>query len=188
MEVEYIDECHTYLCDGVIIPSVSELLKFACPNKYSGIPEQILSSKADWGTAIHKAIEDYENGKEPVLTPLQKVNFNQYLSLKEAFNIHPIEMELMIVDDQGRYAGRLDMIADINYRRCLVDIKTTAKLDEYMLSWQLGLYKLGYKKPIEHCYVLWLPKKDLGKLIEILPKSKKECEELIGEYYKWRNR
>lgn len=188
MEVEYIDECHTYLCDGVIIPSVSDLLKFKFPKKYDGIPEYILSTKADFGTAIHKAIEDYERGEEPTLTPLQKVTFGQYLKLKDAFIINPVEIELMIVDEQGRYAGRLDMIADVNYRRCLIDIKTTAKVDEYMLSWQLGLYKLGYKKPIEHCYVLWLPKKDLGKLIEILPKSKKECEELIEEYYKWRNR
>ena len=55
--VEYIGETHTYLVDGVIVPSVTQLLQFKFPNKYSGIPQKVLDSKAEYGTKIHKLIE-----------------------------------------------------------------------------------------------------------------------------------
>lgn len=187
MEIEFIEEIHTYLCDGVIIPSVSELLNFIFPDKYKGIPEHILSEKAQFGTNVHKAIENFENGLEISLTEFEEITFNQYLKLKAKYNLHVIEQEKMISYD-GRYAGRLDMIADVNHYRCLIDIKTTAKLDKESLAYQLGFYKLAYYGlPIEKCYCLWLPKKDLGQLIEIVPKSEKTLLEVLKEYENHRN-
>lgn len=186
MEIEFIEENHLYLADGVIIPSVSELLKFKFPDKYKGIPERILSEKAEFGTNIHKAIENFENGLKTSLTAFEEITFDEYLKIKEKYKLNVIEQEQMICYE-GRYAGRLDMIADVNYYRCLIDIKTTAKLDKESLAYQLGFYKLAYRKPIEKCYCLWLPKKDLGQLVEIVPKSKKELLEVLKDYENNRN-
>ena len=46
--IEFIEESHTYLIDGVITPSVSEILNFIFPDKYSNIPKQILYKSKLW--------------------------------------------------------------------------------------------------------------------------------------------
>ena len=93
-----------------------------------------------------------------------------------------------MVHYKGLYAGRLDMIADVNCYRSLIDLKTTAKLDVEMLEWQLGMYKLAFETMklgvLANTYCLWLPKRDLGDLVDIMPKSKKEIEEVSREYAK----
>lgn len=180
-DLEFIESIHEYIYQGVIIPSVSELINFIMPNKYKGIPERILKEKAEWGTRIHQAIENYENGLETALTELEQVTFEQYLKVKEKYNLNVLEQEKMICFE-GRYAGRLDMVADVNYYRCLIDIKTTAKLDKEALSWQLGMYKIAYPEPIEKCYCLWLKKGDLGRLVEIIPKTEKEILKVVEKY------
>ena len=186
MEVEYIDETHQYLIDGVLVPSVSELLRFINPDKYKGIPSHVLEQKAQWGTNIHQAIEDHENGLKTSLSDLEMVTFEQYLKVREKHQIKPVEMET-IVHYEDRYAGRLDMVADINWHRCMVDIKTTAKLDEEALAWQLGMYKLAYGKPIAKCYCLWLSKKEPGQLVEITPKTKDQILKVVETYENHRN-
>ena len=179
--LEYIDSSHQYLYDGCLIPSVSAILRFVFPNKYANIPAQILAAKASWGTAIHSAIECHEQGLPFSLTPMQQITFEQYLRLKEENQIEVVEQET-IVHFKDMYAGRLDMIANVNGKRSLVDIKTTAKLDIESLEWQLGLYQLAYGEIFQKCYVLWLPKKDLGRLVEIKPKKLTEILEVLAEY------
>lgn len=164
MEIEYIDEGHIYLCDGVIIPSVSELLRFIFPDKYTGIPERILSEKAQFGTNIHKAIEDYENGLEIALTGIEEIVFEQYLKVKAKYNIKVREQEKLVCW-QGRYAGRLDMIAEVDGKRYLIDIKTTAKLDHVSLMWQLSYYQMASGEKFDGLACLWLPKNDIGRFI-----------------------
>ena len=45
--IEFIDEPHIYLVNGVITPSVSEILHFIFPNKYKGVNRKILNKKAE---------------------------------------------------------------------------------------------------------------------------------------------
>ena len=71
------------------------------------------------------------------------------------------------------------MIANIGTDYCLCDIKTTASLDKEYLSWQLSLYAYAYGKEFDKLYAIWLPKKDLGKLVEIERRSKEEIEKLL---------
>ena len=179
--LEYIDESHQYIYDGCLIPSVSELIKFVFPNKYSNVPTKILAAKASWGTAIHSAIECHEQGLPFSLTPMQTITFEQYLRLKEENQIEVVEQETM-VHFEGRFGGRLDMIATVNGKRSLVDIKTTAKLDVESLAIQLGLYAMAYGEDFESYYCIHLPKKDLGRLVEIKSKSKEELLKIVEEY------
>ena len=180
-EIEYIDVGHIYLCNGIVTPSVSDLLQFIFPKKYANIPQSILKNKAQFGTNVHNAIECFENNIPFSLKPMEQIIFEQYLYLKNEYNIEVIEQET-IVNYKDKYCGRLDMIASIKGIRSLVDIKTTAKLDVEALEWQLGMYQLAYGEIFEKHFCLWLPKKDLGKLVEIKPKSKEEILEVLEEY------
>ena len=140
--IEFLEREHLYLVNGVITPSVSEILKFIFPEKYKGVPTNILNAKADYGSVVHEAIEKIENDEElPKLDYIQEASIKQYFKLKEKYNIAVLEQEKM-VNYQGRYAGRFDMIANINGLTSLCDIKTTATLDKEYLSWQLSFYEL----------------------------------------------
>ena len=190
-DIEFIEENHIYLVNGIITPSVSDILKFLFPKKYANIPESILKAKSEFGTHIHEAIEDYEKVRELCLTDMERLTFSQYLKLKEEYQIKPIEME-MIIHYKDLYAGRLDMTAYVKGLKSLIDVKTTCKLDYESLAWQLGMYKLAYGKargiPIEKCYCLWLPKKDLGQLVEIEPKTKNDILEVLDRYEKQKSK
>ena len=180
--LEFVEEEHLYLLDGVIIPSVSEILHFIFKNKYANVPKSILNAKANYGTVIHKAIEQYENDQPlPNLNYIQDLNFQQYISLKHTYKIEVLEQEKM-VHFKDKYAGRFDMIANIGNNTCLCDIKTTAELDKEYLSWQLSLYEYAYGKKFAKLYAIWLPKKDLGKLVEIKRKTKKEIKDILKKY------
>ena len=165
-KLEYIDECHYYLWDGVIIPSVSDLLRYIFPDKYRHIPEPILKAKAQFGTNIHEAIERFEKGLEISLTDIEEVVFAQYLKLKVRHKIKVLEQEKMVCY-KGRYAGRLDMIAEVNGRRFLIDIKTTAKFDGVSVMWQLSFYQMAYGEKFDGLACIWLPKNDIGRFVEL---------------------
>ena len=173
------------MVDGVITPSVSEILKFIFPNKYTNIPRSILDQKAEFGTHIHQAIEDYESGSGYQLTALELVVFEQYLKLKKRYDIQPISQE-EIVAYGYEYCGRLDMTAFVDGVESLVDIKTTAQLDHESLAWQLGMYQLALGKVFARCYCVWLPKKDIGRLVEIKVKSKEEILEMLKRFKEYR--
>ena len=180
--LEFVEEEHLYLLDGVIIPSVSQILHYLFKDKYKDIPESVLSAKARYGTTIHESIENYEKGIElPVLDYIQKASLNQYIKIKQENNIKVLDQEQMI-HYKDKYAGRFDMIAKVGNDTCLCDIKTTAELDIEYLSWQLSLYEYAYGKKFDKLYAIWLPKRELGKLVEIKRKEEKEIMDLIEEY------
>lgn len=156
------------------------------PDKYKGIPEHILRNKADFGTHVHEAIEAYENGKKYSLNPFEQLCFEQYLKLKVEHDIQPIEQE-KLVHYKDKYAGRLDMIANVKGIKSLVDIKTTSKLDYEALAIQLGYYQLAEGTKFDKHYCLWLPKKDLGRLAEIEPMPEDELLEWLDKYEKSKN-
>ena len=177
--VEFLKDTHTYLVDGIIVPSVSTILSqtiFA--DKYKDVPDFVLQRAAEFGTAIHNAIEhDSDDG----LTDEQQVVYNRWLKLKAKHNIKAVEQE-QIIHLGHQYAGTFDMMAEINGELCLVDIKTTYNLDKEYLSWQLSLY--AYAKEFGGKLVaIWLPKRKGAELFEIEPKPHYEIDKLLEVYY-----
>lgn len=185
--LEFLEAEHLYLLDGVIIPSVSEILHFVFPDKYKGVPAEVLSKKAEYGTKVHEAIEVLEKTGEVIeLDYIQKASLEQYLKLKEKYDIEVIEQEEMI-HFEDKYAGRFDMIAYVKGDYSLCDIKTTAELDYEYLSWQLSLYAYAYKRmypevSFKKLCSIWLPKKQIGHVAEIQKKTDEEIEELLRRY------
>lgn len=181
--VEYIEETHQYLYEGVLIPSVSTILKkYLFKDKYKNVPEHILKAKAEYGTKVHEAIEYFEKYGIIIdgLNINQELSLDHYLSIKNKNKLEVLKQE-EIVCYNGIYAGRFDMIGNIDGKESLLDIKTTAQLDLEYLSWQLSLYELAYGKRFKKLYAIWLPKKGPGKLVEIKRKTKKEIDKLLKE-------
>lgn len=185
--IEFIEETHTYLVDGMILPSVSQILNFINPTKYDSIPEYILEKAKIYGTNVHKAIETYEKYDMYSCDENEELAMNEYKKLKFIHEFEVIVQEKFI-RYHGRYCGRFDGILKMNGLTYLYDIKTTSKADEEALSWQLGMYKLGYEtmtgEKIDKCCCIWIPKKKKGKFIVIEPKTESDILEVLDEYEK----
>lgn len=76
------------------------------------------------------------------------------------------------------------MIAKVNGKKYLIDIKTTAKLDKEYLSWQLSLYEKAKGEQFDGLACIWLPKKELGQFVEIERKTRNEIKKILEAYKK----
>lgn len=186
--IEFLEGPHLYLKDGILVKSVTQILQLIFPNKYRGINENILNNKAKFGNEGHSIIEhldvsDLEEAKNQVLNIQNQdlqICIREYLRLVKQYSIEPLTHE-QIVNYKYLYCGTLDMIANINGVESLCDIKFTAELDKEYLSWQLGMYSLALGKKFEEYYCIWLPKRSLGQLVKIMPKTKEEILKKLEE-------
>lgn len=193
--IDFIEQQHIYLVDGVITPSVSQILHFIFPDKYKNVDKKILNRKAEYGTKIHESVEMYETNIKTMmleeafdvtvqaqeLNYIQEASLRQYVKIKRENYITVLEQEQMIQYEK-KYAGRFDMIASIKEKICLCDIKTTAELDKEYLSWQLSYYEMAMGKEFERLYAIWLPKKGLGELVEIERKPRELLIKKLNEF------
>lgn len=187
--INFDEENHIYTVYGKQVPSVTQILKEVFPNKYSGIPPEILEKKAEYGKQVHKYIEIIEKKKPK--KPLayikryynpdmyQEENIKQYLKIKEENKIKVLASEKMVLYGLY-YCGTLDMLASVNGKRAIIDIKTTAELDELYVSYQNSLYEMANGK-VDKLYCLWLPKGHIGKLIEVNRIDNNLLKIIIGE-------
>lgn len=145
--IEFIEDGHVYLVDGVITPSVTQMLHFKFNHKYDHVRSNVLNKAADKGTAVHKAIEDYcVKGIESDLPELRNFKF---LQQKYDFNVYGNEIPVLLFkDDKPICAGRFDLAIFKDGKTGLADIKRTATLDKEYLGYQLNIYRLAYMQ----CY------------------------------------
>lgn len=176
MQIDYIDETHQYMIDGILVPSVSTLVAYATGNIYKDIPEFILDKARKHGTAVHDAIENFE--RTGAMSFEYTTEVSSYLKLKEKYMLRVKEME-QIVAYKNHFCGRYDIL---DMDGTLWDIKTTSKYHQENLEWQLGLYYLGLGKEKEVGYCIHIPKKGKAKVYLVRPKTNKECEEMIKVY------
>ena len=189
--LEFDKENHIYLKDGVILKSVTQILKELFPLKYDGIPENILNEKAEYGTELHKFIEIIEKKKpkRPLAYIKRYYNPNiyqieslkDYLEIKRKYNIEITDSEKMVVY-KDIYCGTLDLKGTVNDKKVIIDIKTTYDLDELYVSWQNSLYEMA-SEPLDELYCMWLPKGHLGKIVKLERINGKDLKILIGEEY-----
>ena len=188
--LEFKEDTHTYSIDGVVLPSVTQIISEIMPNKYANVNRRVLNEKAKFGTEGHKIIEclnvsDLESAKNHVRTIENKsleICIREYLRLISKHNIKPCQHELSVHYGYS-YAGTLDMTANVDNELSLIDIKFTSALDKEYLSWQLGMYSLALNNVMQFdkYYCLWLPKGDLGQLVEIKPKTTDEIISKLKE-------
>lgn len=140
--LEFFPETHTYLYDGLMLPSVSQILCAKYKNEYASVPPAVLNNAAQRGTAVHKAIENYNNsgyddGSEAVR------NF-KFLQKQYGFEVLDSELPIAIFKNDIPIAcGRLDMTMLIDGETGIADIKTVSTLNNEKIAYQLNLYRIG---------------------------------------------
>jgi len=170
-KIEFIESSHTYLLDGQIIPSVSQII---ADDSYASIPPHILENAAKRGTAVHLASEMIDLGKKPKLDSSFAEWVRQFMLFKQVHKQEWNEIEAVVYTDE--YAGTVDRIGFYgNTTDILIsDVKTTSKLYKEKIAIQLGGYCYAHSQmhdiPIEdyHGSVIWLTKNS-WKYVEIEP-------------------
>ena len=192
--LEYEDESHTYVCDGMVIPSVTQIMGLRFGNKYSGVPHHVLEEAARKGTLLHKAIENAEKSgfaDAYELSPEEweiAAEFGSYLFLKRenGLTVDASEIPLLIpYKERIIAAGRMDVLAvNGDGEHGVVDVKRTSKLDSEYLAYQLKLYDRGllYTYDIEAKFhgCLWLRNKI--REYRLIDPCEALVDELLEEY------
>lgn len=143
--LEYFDDGHIYLVDGVIVPSITTILSAKFCKRYDGIDRNILRRASEKGTAVHDAIQRYcEDGE---ITDIPEIRGFRFLQKTYGFKVLENETPvILLLDGEPISAGRLDMVIQMNEETGLADIKRTASLDKEYLAYQLNLYRIAYRQ------------------------------------------
>ena len=145
MTLEYFDDIHQYLVDGICVPSITQILKSKFGGKYDGVRTSTLQNASRLGTAVHEAIERMcKDGEEVELPEIRNFKF-----LQKQYGFEVLENETPVIlsyDGEPISAGRLDMVLQMNDQIGLADIKRTSTLDKEYLGFQLNLYRIAYRQ------------------------------------------
>lgn len=145
--VEYIDETHQYLVDGICVPSITQILKIKFGNKYNNVNNNVLKNASEKGTQVHEAIEKLCKTGE--VEELKEVK--NFMFLQKHYKFEVIDNEVPVIlfkNDKPIACGRLDLVLKIDDLIGGGDIKRTSVLDKEYLAYQLNLYRIAYKQ----CY------------------------------------
>ena len=186
--LEYLDDTHTYICDGIILPSITQCLKLRFGNKYAGIDDQTLKQASMRGTECHRAIEEY--CKTGVESEMPEVRNFKFLQKQYGFKVLENETPVILsIDDEPVIAGRLDLVLDIDGKTGLGDIKRVSALDKEYLGLQLNLYRIAYQQTygIEIEFLKGLHLKDDTRKFVNIPINEKIAWELVDEYMRGQN-
>lgn len=143
--LEFLDDIHVYLVDGVRVPSITQMLKFKFGHKYDAVDAKVLQRASEQGTAVHEAIEAWcREGIDSDYPEVRNFKF-----LQKAYGFEVIDNEVPVIlckDDEPISAGRLDLVITMDGKTGLADIKRTSVLDKAYLMVQLNLYRLAYQQ------------------------------------------
>lgn len=190
--IEYFDDEHVYLVDGIIVPSITQILKYKFGGKYNGVSKSVLQKASEKGTMVHEAIEKYcKYGYESDLPELRNFKFLQRVyKFDVLYNEVPV---ILSVDGEPVSAGRLDLVIEkigedgvLHGERGIADIKRTSTLDKEYLAYQLNLYRIAYQQ----CYGMKIDflkgihlREEKRKYVDI-PINEEMAMELVKEYMK----
>jgi hypothetical protein len=142
--LEFIESTHTYICDGVIVPCVSEVLSYKF-NDYKGISQEVLNRASQLGTTLHRSIELYE--QQGITSDLKE--FKNYLFLKKQFKFENVSNELPVLYERGGrvlFVGTLDQVITIDGKLGINDFKRVSAPNKEKIAYQLNLYKMAYEQ------------------------------------------
>lgn len=159
--LEFDETTHTYRVDGVVYPSVTTIMQPLSQHKYGSIDESVLNKAAERGTTVHNAIEDYI--KFGILDiPEEFAGYTDaYIEWNNQYSPEVKMSETKVYHKLKMYCGTVDIVALIEGEPCLIDVKTTSKIEDKLCRIQLEAYAQALKScgvEVKDKYILHLKK------------------------------
>lgn len=164
-ELEFDDKKHLYTIKNIKLPSVTEIIDMVSYIVYKGVDE-FAKIKAGWrGTDVHFAIELYNETGVVEIDDDYKGYLDAYFKFREDYKdrLKILNSEIKIYHKDLRYAGTIDMVAELDGVRVVIDYKTTSELMPFLVALQESAYKEAVnswvkseKGKAKECWVLHL--------------------------------
>lgn len=172
-----------YYLDGQPVPRVTSILAVVAKPGLTDWVLRVGQSEADrlreagaaLGTAVHAAIEAVNTGRLPVVAGPAGADIaayaDRYREWREATVRSVVRAEYAVFHETHRYAGTLDMVAELHDgRRALVDFKTNRSPDA---TWglQLAAYAAALEamgEPVDTRMVLHFPSGEGGRALRVI--------------------
>ena len=173
--IRFDEETHRYF-DGEkeLISTTRLMAKHGLSHDYSGVPEAVLRAKAERGSLIHKEIETYIKTGEIGFT-IECWNFADYV---EKMGAKVVGSEKIVHNDIC--AGTVDLfLIDVDGKKWIADIKTTTRIHEDAVSWQLSIYNAMSGNNADVFAVFHFDADGALEVKEIKEKQKEEVDRLF---------
>lgn len=128
---------HQYTENGLIIPSVTQIIEAAGLSDLTWIPKEVLEEKSDLGKKVHKTTELYDLGILDLdsLHETLRGYLDSWIKFRKDYGFEPEEIEKQCFHPLYKFAGRVDRVG----KRILVDIKSGTKQKSHAIQ------TMGYK-------------------------------------------
>lgn len=180
--LEFIPEEHIYICDGIIVPCVSNILAYKF-KEYGSVSREVLQRASEKGTELHEAIERYEC--RGVTSELRE--FKNYLFLKKNYLFENIANEVPVIyekDGTVLFVGTLDQIIEMDGKRGINDFKRVSAPNKQKIAYQLNLYKLAYEqtygKKID--FISYTHLRETVRKFNLMPINEETTLNLLNEF------
>ena len=181
--IEFLEEQHLYLVDGILVPCVSNILAYKF-NDYGRVSREVLQRASEKGTALHKAIEDYE--QQGITSELQE--FKNYLFLKKHHKFENIENEVPVLyenEDRVLFVGTLDQIIQVDGKLGINDFKRVSAPNKLKIAYQLNFYKMAYEQTYGRKidFLSYTHLRETVRKFNYLPINEETTLNLLNEFY-----
>ncbi len=160
-QLKFYDEGHRYELDGIEMPSVSEISRFASREVYNNdISKYTLDKACERGTEIHKATEQIDLEGKCDISSQYAEYINAYIKFRKDFKIKKYKfVEKSFASEVYSYAGTLDRVYEIDddfisavKKHCkadisnckgmlaIIDLKSSSAVQKVLAQIQLPAY------------------------------------------------
>lgn len=175
--IEFDEASHKYIVDGEEVPSVTTILNYVTSGHYGQINEAVLRQAAQRGTDVHAACADIDLGLDAEADPVTAPYIEAYLEFLKDYRPKWKEIEQKHYSPRG-FCGTVDRMGEINYKPCVLDIKTTAsptRINYIAYCAQTIAYSMFYDNGADmRRYILFLKKDGKYRLVD--------CDEYEKKY------
>lgn len=204
IELNYVDglvfepEEHRYFLNGKELSGITSVItKHLFPHAHDGIPQKILKASAEYGSKVHKILENWDKLWQK---DEQSVELQDYIALCREYGLVNLESEYLVTDFNN-FASACDKVyVNPDDTVSIGDIKTvygdltkaTNKSKLERATWQLSLYKYMFELMNPHLkvkdlFVIHLRYKErkngtidrIAKLIYVDPIPASICKALL---------
>lgn len=133
-DIEEFKKSSGYDIDGVWYPRVTSILsikakpalyKFYADQPSFAAAEKMKNKSADEGTLLHETVEAILAGQSPTIPDLVRPAVEKFLEFQSKNDIVAQQIESRIASKKHRYAGTIDVLAELNGKLGVLDIKTS---------------------------------------------------------------
>jgi hypothetical protein len=165
-----------YDIDGTWYPRVTSIVsikaKPALYRYYAGMPsfaaaDQAKDRSAEEGTRVHAAVEAILRGQEPILDDITRPAAEAFAAFTSTMHIKPLMIEERLVSKQHRYAGTVDVVAEIDGVVGVLDIKTSKAIyRDYGMQTAAYVAALQEDSSLPHPSTSWILRLDQCRACE----------------------